>query len=83
MAEGAGGDSRPSPYPLTERELGILELLVAGRGDDEIADSLDVSERTVSIHRRRIYGKIGVRSRAEAVEWARARRLFEDANSSE
>ncbi|MEA2584129.1 MAG: hypothetical protein QOF33_2214 [Thermomicrobiales bacterium] len=55
---------------LTSREAEILRLLAAGRTDREIAEALFVSPRTVNSHTTRIYGKIDVRSRAEAAAWA-------------
>jgi ATP/maltotriose-dependent transcriptional regulator MalT len=62
-----GGDSR---VVLSNRELEILRLLAAGQGNQEIADALVLSVRTVENHVARIYGKIGVRSRAEATAYA-------------
>lgn len=51
---------------LTAQEVKILHLLVTGKTDQEIAQNLYVSERSVRQHLRRIYDKLGVNSRAAA-----------------
>jgi len=56
-----------SDFGLTEREESILALLVKGQSDKEIAVGLGISPHTVNNHLRRIYEKLQVRSRAEAV----------------
>lgn len=55
---------------LTERELTVLKLLVAGLHNKEVARRLDISLRTVERHCDKIYDKLGVGSRTEAVVWA-------------
>ncbi|MBI2954558.1 MAG: response regulator transcription factor [Chloroflexi bacterium] len=52
---------------LTEREREVLDLLYAGLSNKEIAQKLYLSVRTVEVHLRNVYGKLGVRSRLEAV----------------
>ncbi len=52
---------------LSSREREILDLLVEGRANKEIADRLDVSVHTVRMFIRRIYKKMHVHSRGEAV----------------
>ena len=59
--------------PLSERELEVLELIAEGLTNREIASRLFLSLNTVKAHTRNIYGKLGVRSRTQAV--ARARTL--------
>ena len=56
--------------PLTPRELEILTLLAHGLGQYEIAERLAISSKTVATHIERILGKLGVRSRAQAVALA-------------
>ncbi len=52
---------------LTRRELQIAMLVAQGRVNKQIAHQLKVSEWTVSSHLRRIYAKLGVRTRAAMV----------------
>jgi len=59
--------------PLSEREKEVLLLLTDGLSDQEIADHLIISRRTVKKHNENIYGKLGVNSRTQAI--ARAREL--------
>jgi LuxR family transcriptional regulator, maltose regulon positive regulatory protein len=59
------------PEPLSPREQEILELVAAGLTNQEIADKLVISPETVKKHAGTIYGKLGVRSRTEAVARAR------------
>jgi len=55
---------------LTERELDVLLVLVLGRSNQEIADDLGISAKTVGHHVEHVYQKAGVRSRAAATLWA-------------
>ncbi|SED57544.1 response regulator [Streptomyces melanosporofaciens] len=66
-----------SPRPaLSERERDILRHLARGVGNREIARTLFISEATVKTHLGRIYGKLGVETRAGAVAVATERRLL-------
>jgi DNA-binding NarL/FixJ family response regulator len=58
--------------PLTVREHEVLGLIAAGYRNAEIATELHVSLNTVEFHVRNLLGKLGVRSRTEAVTRARA-----------
>ena len=58
--------------PLSPSERRVLEQLVAGRANKEIAQRLFVSPNTVKTHIRRIYGKLGAKNRAEAIVRAQA-----------
>jgi DNA-binding NarL/FixJ family response regulator len=53
------------PDLLTPREAEVMELLQHGRSNAEIAQALQVSIETVRTHARRIYRKLGVRTRRE------------------
>jgi len=50
---------------LTEREREVMRLIVAGRPNKLIADELDISVRTVEVHRARIFDKMRVKSAVE------------------
>lgn len=50
---------------LSQRENLILKLILKGRRNGEISRSLDISEKTVSTHRRNIYKKINVHNLSE------------------
>lgn len=56
---------------LTERERQIMRLVAQGWDNARIAEDLYLSEQTVRNYVSRLYGKIGVQTRAEAVIWAR------------
>jgi DNA-binding NarL/FixJ family response regulator len=60
-------DPTPDPDSLTQRELDVLRLVVAGRRNKEIAADLGVSENTVKFHLRNILDKLHAQSRAEVV----------------
>ena len=62
----------PSTDPLTMRELEVLALVAGGMRNAEIAEQLHVSVNTVEFHMRNLLGKLGARSRTEAVSRARA-----------
>jgi DNA-binding NarL/FixJ family response regulator len=62
---------------LTERELGVLRALGAGRSNKQIARDLWLAEQTVKFHLTNIYRKLGVTSRTEAVHWAYTHGLLE------
>ena len=53
------------PDVLTPREAEVMELLRSGRSNAEIALALHVSIETVRTHARRIYRKLGVKTRRE------------------
>ncbi|GAP01125.1 response regulator [Fructobacillus fructosus] len=63
-------DAIVSNARLTERQQDILDWLVAGFRNKEIADKIFVSERTVKNELTQIYNQFGVSSRSEAVAFA-------------
>jgi two-component system response regulator DctR len=50
---------------LSEREREVMERVVAGLANKLIADELDISVRTVEVHRARLFEKMHVRSAVE------------------
>jgi LuxR family maltose regulon positive regulatory protein len=58
--------------PLSPRELEVLHLLADGLSNQEIAGRLYLSLRTIKFHTSNIYGKLGVKSRTEAIARGRA-----------
>jgi LuxR family transcriptional regulator, maltose regulon positive regulatory protein len=63
---------RPPLEPLSGSEIRVLRYLPTHLSAPEIAAELCVSTSTVKTHMRNLYTKLGVHSRAEAVEHARA-----------
>jgi DNA-binding NarL/FixJ family response regulator len=61
------GARPPSLEDLTERELDVLRLIGQGRSNDEIASELFISYATVKTHIGRIFTKLELRDRAQAV----------------
>jgi pimeloyl-ACP methyl ester carboxylesterase/DNA-binding CsgD family transcriptional regulator len=59
-----------SPGRLTAREVEVLRLVAAGQTNNEIAEALSLSVRTVERHIGNLYGKIGARGRADATAYA-------------
>ncbi len=50
---------------LTERERDVMQLVIDGRPNKLIADALDISVRTVEVHRARVFDKMEVKSAVE------------------
>ncbi len=55
---------------LSPRERQVLDALVAGRSNKQIAYDLGISPRTVEVHRARMLERLGTRSLAEAIRLA-------------
>ena len=72
------GDAPKSTLPagLTEREAEVLRLVAGGLTNNDIANSLFLSPKTVSRHLSNIFTKIGVTSRASATAFAAAHHLL-------
>lgn len=76
VAEQLAMDAMPGHTPgasheaLSNRELQVLELIVAGNTISEIAQRLSVSVKTVSTHKTRILGKLRMHSVADLVRYA-------------
>jgi DNA-binding NarL/FixJ family response regulator len=55
---------------LTPRELEVLQMIVDGRSNKEIATALDLSANTVAVHRANIMSALGIHKTAELVVYA-------------
>jgi FixJ family two-component response regulator len=53
---------------LTEREVEVMNLIIAGKLNKQVADVLNISIKTVEVHRSRIMDKMEVRTVAELVQ---------------
>lgn len=64
-------DAIEAPYhALTDRERGIFDLLVLGKGANEIANELCISNKTVSTHKVKLLEKMKMKNTAELVKYA-------------
>lgn len=61
---------------LSNREVTILRYLVSGLSNKEIADKLLLSNKTVSAHKSNIYGKLGLHSIVELIDYAKLYELL-------
>jgi two-component system response regulator DctR len=64
-ARDSQGGLRTRLAELTEREREVMQLVVEGRPNKLIADALDISVRTVEVHRARVFDKMQVKSAVE------------------
>jgi non-specific serine/threonine protein kinase len=72
-APGAAGTSRPDP--LSQREREIAAYVARGWTNQQVADALVVSPRTVESHVSHVLGKLGLTTRAQVAVWATQRGL--------
>jgi two-component system response regulator NreC len=72
------GEEKDSYSSLTEREREILKLVAEGHTNNQIAERLVISPKTVDTHRTHIMDKLNLHSRAELVKYAMRRGLLED-----
>jgi DNA-binding NarL/FixJ family response regulator len=66
----AGLETPGKPAVLTAREMEVLQHIVAGRANKEIAALLDLSVNTISVHRANIMERLGMHNTAELVVYA-------------
>lgn len=72
------GEEKDSYNDLTEREREILKLIAEGHTNNQIAEKLVISPKTVDTHRTHIMDKLNLHSRAELVKYAMRRGLIDD-----
>ena len=65
----AGGVSQ-TPVTLSDRELQVVELIAVGLTNQEIAEKLEISKRTVDNHISNILTKTATGNRVALVRWA-------------
>lgn len=63
-------DSKKNEVRLTKREKDVLDLLVKGNTNKEMADCMFISEKTVKNHLTSIFRKLGVKDRTQAAVYA-------------
>ena len=68
---GSGSEAEPRSFPgrklLTVREHAVLERIVSGASNQETADELGISRRTVEVHRAHILAKLNAKNAADLV----------------
>jgi DNA-binding CsgD family transcriptional regulator len=65
----AGGELQ-THGPLSDRELQVIELVAAGLTNEQIAEQLEISKRTVDNHLSNILTKTDTKNRVALVRWA-------------
>lgn len=70
-AASANADELNSEYELTAREIEVLKSVCAGLSNKEIAERLVLTVGTVKLHLNRIYNKMNVKGRVQAIQKAR------------
>jgi DNA-binding NarL/FixJ family response regulator len=78
LVRNKGKSNTGSMVQITERELEVLELILKEHTNQEIAEKLFISVRTVDAHRRNLLQKTGARNTAGLVRYALENQLFEN-----
>lgn len=76
LASQLDGYPQSAHCALSEREFDVMRRLAGGESLTSIGKALYLSPKTVSTHRTRIFGKLGVRSNAELARYALEERLL-------
>lgn len=71
-----GNSHRNDVNHLTERERQILQLIVDGKSNKEIAAALGISSKTVSVHRTNVMTKLDVQTTVELIRFVSRNHLF-------
>jgi DNA-binding NarL/FixJ family response regulator len=77
IREWLDGEGMAPEDPLTQRELEIVKLIAEAHTNRQIAELLNLSEKTVESHRGNVLAKLGMRDRVELVRYAIRRGLIE------
>jgi DNA-binding NarL/FixJ family response regulator len=65
-----GGTDHQRPKELSQREREVLRLLAEGHSNQQVADQLRVSVKTVETYRTRLQQKLGLKGRADLYRYA-------------
>ncbi len=76
---GQSNANRRGENELSHREADVVKLLARGHINREIADRLDLSIKTIEVHKANALEKLGLRSRADLVQYALQRGWLQDA----
>jgi two-component system nitrate/nitrite response regulator NarL len=76
------GDDAQMAKQLSSREIAILERIVQGDSNKQVARFFNIAEPTVKAHVKAILRKIGASNRTQAAMWAVSHRLFEHPNGA-
>jgi DNA-binding NarL/FixJ family response regulator len=69
--EGVATGAVPAPTKLSKRQKQLILMLDQGLSNKDIADKLTISEHTVKVHFWRLFRRLGVNSRTQALHFAR------------
>jgi DNA-binding NarL/FixJ family response regulator len=70
-------DAKPAtPEKLSRRQRELLKLLDRGLSNRELAEIMEISEHTVKVHLWRLFRRLAVKNRSQAVHWARSRGII-------
>lgn len=75
-AEGEEPDPPANAGKLSKRQAQLIAMLDQGLSNREIAGQLDISEHTVKVHLWRLFRRLGVKSRTQALHHARSHGLL-------
>ncbi len=71
-------DKKSDNLNLTRREMDILEMLVKGNNNRDMAEAMFISEKTVKNHLTSIFRKLGVKDRTQAAVFALRHKIVEE-----
>lgn len=64
------------PEKLSRRQRELLKLLDLGMSNRDLAEHMQISEHTVKVHLWRLFRRLAVKNRSQAVHWARSRGII-------